>query len=171
MANDRDDAPHPDEDLVAYLDGELEAADAGAVEEKLASDATTRSKAETLRKTYDLLDYLPKPEPSANFATRTLTQIAPNSKSQTFLPARRSTLAFIGWAAAAILAGLLGYFGHLLAKPHLDAKPVPQPLQQVRLLERLPLYAGVDDLDYLKSLDSLDLFGDAEAKRSRCRSR
>ncbi|HTI51335.1 MAG TPA: hypothetical protein VL475_10300, partial [Planctomycetaceae bacterium] len=62
-------------ELVAYLDGELDPAAARKVEKRLATDPTARARAAALKKTYDLLDYLPQPEPSATFTTRTLDKI------------------------------------------------------------------------------------------------
>ena len=73
-----DDAPPADPfeaELVAYLDGELDPAAARKVEKRLATDPPLRAKAAALKKTYDLLDYLPQPEPSATFTTRTLDKI------------------------------------------------------------------------------------------------
>lgn len=74
-----DDTPLPDPfeaELVAYLDGELDAADARRVEARLATDPAARAKATALKKTYDLLDYLPQTEPSADFTTRTLLKLS-----------------------------------------------------------------------------------------------
>ena len=62
-------------ELVAYLDGELDAAAARRIEERLAADPAARAKAAALKKTFDLLDYLPKPEPSPTFTTRTLDKL------------------------------------------------------------------------------------------------
>ncbi len=174
----------PNDDLVAYLDGELDGADARSMESKLAFDPKARAEADALKKTYDLLDYLPKPEPSATFATRTLTQIypvqsaeispakppAPSSAgiplttSQSVpLPVKpqRTAWTVVGWCLATLLVTVLGYLGHLIARPHLEANSeTKQTSEQVRLLERLPMYLGVDDIGYLKSLDDPDLFGD-----------
>jgi hypothetical protein len=182
---DPDDLP-PDEetseDLVAYLDGELDAADSRSVESKLAEDDGARRKLETLKKTYDLLDYLPAPEPSATFASRTLTQlnlsappgaVAPSNATAPVYPAAatsgfvlppkpRSLARFLaGWSLALAVAGALGYFGHLLARPHLEAFPSKRTSEQVRLLERLPLYLGVDDIDFARQLEAPELFGEA----------
>jgi len=78
---DRDDEFDTEEtELVAYLDGELNEADARRIEAHLARDPQARAKALALKKTYDLLEYLPRPEPSPNFASRTLDRI-PTSKS------------------------------------------------------------------------------------------
>src|SRR5262249_15358697 len=79
-----DDDPPPDPfeaDLVAYLDGELDPADARRVEARLATDPEARAKATALKKTFDLLDYLPRPEPSPHFTTRTLPQLPAASRA------------------------------------------------------------------------------------------
>lgn len=86
MPDDEDLPPMPDEDtslpadpfeaeLVAYLDGELDPAAARRVEARLAADPEARARAASLKKTFDLLDYLPRPEPSPSFTTRTLDRL------------------------------------------------------------------------------------------------
>ncbi len=73
-----DDGPAPDPfeaELVAYLDGELDAVAGRKVEARLANDPEARARAAELKKSFDLLDYLPKPEPSPSFTTRTLDLI------------------------------------------------------------------------------------------------
>ena len=52
------------EELVAYLDGELNEEAARQVEERISLDPKARAEADALKKAWDLLDYLPKPEPS-----------------------------------------------------------------------------------------------------------
>ncbi len=87
-------------ELVAYLDGELDPVAARKVEARLASDPVARAKAAELKKTFDLLDYLPRPEPSPTFTTRTLDRLpavnvagssapqpAPAARTQTQSPA------------------------------------------------------------------------------------
>ena len=73
-------------ELVAYLDGELDAVAARKVEVRLATDPEARVKAAALKKTFDLLDYLPKPEPSPNFTTRTLDRIPAMTSSGAAAP-------------------------------------------------------------------------------------
>jgi hypothetical protein len=71
-----DQAPDPAEaELVAYLDGELDPTTARTVEAKLAADPALRARAAALKRTFDLLDYLPRPDPSPTFATRTLDRL------------------------------------------------------------------------------------------------
>ncbi|QDU20489.1 anti-sigma factor [Urbifossiella limnaea] len=81
-----DDAPdHTEVELVAYLDGELDAAAARRVEARIAADPKLRARAEALKRSYDLLDFLPKPEPSAAFTSRTLDRL-PAVKSSPAAP-------------------------------------------------------------------------------------
>src|SRR2546423_15225564 len=63
------------ENLVAYLDGELDAKTARTLEAKLHLDAEARAEAEALRRTWEMLDYLPRPEPTATFSSRTLERV------------------------------------------------------------------------------------------------
>ncbi|QJW98905.1 hypothetical protein [Frigoriglobus tundricola] len=73
MASDKsapEDGPPPDPfeaELVAYLDGELDPAAARKVEARLARDGAARARAAALKKSFDMLDYLPRPEPSPTF--------------------------------------------------------------------------------------------------------
>src|SRR4051812_30678918 len=69
-------------DLVAYLDGELTGEAARALEAKITLDPQARAEAETLKRTWELLDFLPKPEPSASFTHRTLSRINPVPKAE-----------------------------------------------------------------------------------------
>ncbi len=64
-----------DVELVAYLDGELDPQAAQRVEQRLANDPVARARAAELKKSFDLLDYLPRTEPSANFTSRTLDKL------------------------------------------------------------------------------------------------
>src|SRR5437773_9892739 len=63
-------------ELVAYLDGELTEADAREFEQKLHSDSAMRRDADALKRTWELLDFLPQPDPSATFTSRTLDKLS-----------------------------------------------------------------------------------------------
>jgi hypothetical protein len=171
-------------DLVAYLDGELPEAESRALEVRLNLDPQVRSEAEALRKTWELLDYLPRAEPSPSFTHRTMERISAH------VPAVRTSAGRwrwpgwaigMGWAAAVLLAAGGGYAGvRYLTRPpaELDAPhTVPaDPLASMRsqeiedllvrdlgLLENRRLYRHIDDLDFLRGLDDADLFGEPDA--------
>ncbi|MCE9560466.1 MAG: hypothetical protein K8U57_00280 [Planctomycetes bacterium] len=200
-------------ELVAYLDGELEPAAARKVESRLATDADARARATAYKKTFDLLDFLPKPEPSPTFTTRTLDRLpamkskpvqpatqqpVPSSPSQTVnsptvasssivpLATATSSLAFAPtapnrwglWAAGLLLAISacvgIGYFASDAVHPYLVAAkaqretPNPAPAEELpstdhHLVEKLPLYAAVDDLDFVRELSQPEFFGEEPA--------
>jgi len=182
---EEDDAP--DEltgDLVAYLDGELDRQGTEAVSARISLDATVRAEATAFKKTWDLLDHLPRPEPSASFTERTLSRIEPLRQSSGGVsmpagrtstsapviagPARRSASARLryaaGWLILLGLTGVAGYFIRGLIVDQLELMALRekdgQILAEQRLLQNLPAYRHIDDLSFLKSLDDPDLFGD-----------
>ena len=163
-----------DPDLVAYLDGELDADDSRTVESKIALDAAVRTKAAEYKKTFDLLDFLPKPEPSPTFTTRTLTRLQPApanasvsapglSASGLAMPAPRRRLwpELCLWLFALAAVGAGGFFGHSFARPYLNPPEAEKfDRADLPLIHDLPLYAGIDDFEYLKKLRDAELFDD-----------
>ncbi len=149
-----DDFPDSEEaELIAFMDGELEPAEMQRVESLLASDPRLRAKAMALKKTFDLLDYLPKPEPSVDFATRTLDKL-PTSKASSpsgvvvassASPSSSAPLALTNsghaptpshpavwpWVFALVggvaLALGAGYFGTAAAREYLQPRPALPP--------------------------------------------
>ncbi len=157
MANPSDD----DEELIAYLDGELDEETSSRVEARLASDPKARRKAAEYKKTFDLLEYLPKSEPSANFASRTITKLQPNlnaSGSQQFAIAPRPSIPWLG--IGLVLLALVAGFGIplLLRSPAPTKEAEVLPISDLPLVERLPFYNGVEDLEFLRALDAGDVF-------------
>ena len=160
------------ENLVAYLDGELDAKTARILEAKLHLDAEARAEAEALRRTWEMLDYLPRPEPTATFSSRTLERVTAAQLQTLALPAEQRRWPYwvlgAGWAAALLLAGTLGFAGvNWLTKsqpaPHREAPRIDVDqllVRELRLMENKRLYEWVDDLSFLRQLDDPDLFGD-----------
>src|SRR6516162_3289401 len=98
------------DELVAYLDGELTDHAAHGVERRLNQDSRVRAEADALKQTWELLDYLPHPEPSPSFSTRTVERISALRTAQATASTRlRWWLGGVGWAAAVLLAGAAGY--------------------------------------------------------------
>jgi anti-sigma factor RsiW len=148
-------------DLVAWLDGELEGEAARSLEAKLSLDPAARAEADALRRTWELLDYLPRPEPSASFTNRTLSRLAPAPARQrpTLWQRWRRPVLGAGWAAALVLAAVGGYAGY----NRFAAPPEPgerELVRDLRVIENKRYYDGVEDIDFLRALDQPDLFGD-----------
>jgi hypothetical protein len=132
-------------DLIAYLDGELNERAAREVETRLHRDPTARAEVEALRRTWALLDYLPRPEPSAHFTHRTLTRVEA-VRTHLVLPRTRPRWQLwalgLGWVAALMLAGFGGYGATRL----LPRRQPPQPIIHAEP-ERKPEPAPVRDPD------------------------
>ena len=120
------------EKLIAYLDGELDEAAEQQVVAELGVRPEMRREADSLKKTWELLDFLPKPAPPPQFTEQTMQKL---QVTKLLLIKREQwwrRFAVIGWVATLVLVGLLGfaaaYFwpsrerfaGH-------DTKPQPTP--------------------------------------------
>lgn len=175
--DDADTQDSATEELIAYLDGELDPKAAEAVATRLTLDPNLRAEADALQRAWDILDVLPRPQPSAAFASRTMSQVvpvpgggsgtqflAPSGPVTATMPAVPSQRAGAGfWLAAGLvilLAGAGGYVGHRAVAPPLKPVAIDPPLEDVPLMKNLRLYRYADDMDYLKRLDSPELFGD-----------
>ncbi|HMF13166.1 MAG TPA: hypothetical protein VKE94_12705, partial [Gemmataceae bacterium] len=148
-------------ELVAYLDGELSGEAARALEAKLSLDPTARAEADALRRTWELLDYLPRSQPSARFTHRTLDRLAPVRAGDRRGQRWRSRCLGLGWAATLLLSGWAGYAGYNWLVP-------PQPgdnelIHDLRLIENKRYYDLVEDLEFWRALDTPELFGDEQA--------
>jgi anti-sigma factor RsiW len=151
------------ENLVAYLDGELNEAEARAIEAKLTLSVSARHEVEALAKTWELLDVLPRPRASPELSSRTLSQVAQAAS----LGARRLSTAMgtaqrIGRAtayAALVLATLaVGY----VATRWLWPNPTARLARRLPLAEHLDEYRTVGRFEFLKQLDESGAF-DADA--------
>src|SRR5712664_4146291 len=114
MANPNPLDDHERDNLTAYLDGELDQQSERALEAMLSVNAEARGEAEALRRTWEMLDYLPRPEPSPEFTHRTLERltVAPAHAAGVKLSGRvRHWFARAAWAAAVVLAVIAGYSG------------------------------------------------------------
>lgn len=131
----------------------------------LGQDASVRAEAEALKQTWDLLDYLPQPEPSANFTHRTLERLEP-IKSRPLSAGRwqrwRPRFFAVGWAAAVVLAFLGGQYGFQF---YASRQPPGgrELVRDLRLIENKRLYEIGESVEFLRQLDQPDLFGDDSA--------
>jgi anti-sigma factor RsiW len=163
----------PHDELVAYLDGELDDHRTEAVEAQISINPAIRREAEVLRKTWDLLDYLPRPQASTDFTSRTVSRlsVAALSRSAPTAPLSRHNRwrSVLRWAAAAALvalAGAAGYATHAWLSPARPVAPLPaleddpQLLSDLRVIDNLPRYQQVEDIEYLRRLAEPEFFGD-----------
>lgn len=165
------------EELVAYLDGEVTDQQARDIENKLGLDPKVRAEAETLKRTWDLLDHLPKPEASANFTNRTLDRLSVQETRSALARTKRSRwLKVAGWAAAVLLIAFGSYFGTraILGPSKNDSgastrgpngTETPRAsetdlVRELRLIDNLRYYEPIGSIEFLRELDQRELFGE-----------
>jgi len=140
--------------LVAYLDGELDEAESRTIATKLTQSMTARRELESLQKTWEMLDLLPRPQASGDFTERTLT-IAVRSSGQgdRFASAasdvvrRVGAIVVVAIASAALFA--IGYAGILRAWPN----PTARLARDLSIAENLDEYREVGSIEFLELLD------------------
>jgi len=145
----------PDErgNLVAYLDGELNDAEARAIATKLTQSPTARREVEILEKTWELLDYLPRPKASERLTERTLTEIRQLSLGggrieTAFQQASVRVVRVILIGGAALVALGLGYALTRWAWPD----PTARLVRDLPIAEHLDEYRDVGNFEFLETL-------------------
>src|SRR5262245_45306009 len=149
------------ENLVAFLDGELQGEAAREVEAKLSLDPRYRAEAEILRQTWQMLDFLPRAEAPAHFSQQTVSRISALRPAVAAPPRagrRRPWAVGIGWVAAILLAGVGGFAGMNALNPRDTTDE--ELSHDLRVIENRRYFEPIDNIDFLWQLDQPDLFGD-----------
>jgi len=156
----------PDEELVAYLDGELDAEQSRRIEALLASDAEVRRRVQELERTWDLLDELDATPADARFTHGTLEVVALTARQELEQALAQKTAARRMWwwrrLGGLCLAALLGFSAVAFLAPD----PNRQLLQDLPLLERFDEYRPIGGVEFLELLDKAQLFSGEEGELS-----
>jgi len=154
--------PFVEQQLVAYLDGELDAGASRRIEEMLATDPRLREHLQCLDHTWELLDELDTSQVAEQFTHSTLEMVASaaveeaeHSRREAPRRRRRKWLLAGGGLATAAAAGFLAV---ALLRPD----PNRQLLRDLPVLERLDQYREIDDLGFLRALRDEGLFAEEQ---------
>ena len=160
------DDPIRREDLVAYLDGEMDAAAASRVEERLQHDDRLRDELHRLQRAWDMLGTLPRTEANPSLTRSTVEMLALEQEGDLVLRAgthtRRRRLA---WGAAAAILFVAGFLGALVA-----AAMWPDPerplLHDLSVVQQLDPYQQAGSVEFLRALRQRGLFVHDEDERA-----
>ncbi len=147
-----------DEQLVAYLDGELDGEAQRLVEHRLVEDPDARNRLGDFQRAWDLLDELPSVQADRSFTQTTVELVA--TKAAEEAESRQSRLRFQGrrglLVGLAILAVSIvaGYF--MIAA--IVASSQNRFLRDLAVAENMDLYRHAESIDFLKQLDREGLF-------------
>lgn len=153
-------SPEEREDLIAYLDGELDDETTQRLETKISQNAAARTEIEELKRSWALLDVLPRPQASEQFTNRTMDRLATVQLASARRSRFRRWLVATGWAASLIVAGVGGYWtvAHW-PKP----TPIEPAAEDRRLMEHKEYwhhYENVESVDFLKALERSEIFNE-----------
>jgi anti-sigma factor RsiW len=157
------------ENLIAYLDGELTDEAAASVEQTLAEEVFARQEVEKLTRTWELLDLLPERRASDGFAEKTLTaiqtKVAASSKAvddddqDDVIPGRtRERVIRVGRRAAGFFVLMFIAAVGFNSTFQKGAEPIDELLKELPLVERLDEYQEAGDTEFLKTLHESGLF-------------
>jgi anti-sigma factor RsiW len=160
-------------ELVAYLDGELGDEASQRLEARLSRDRQLRAEAEALKRTWEMLDFLPRAEPSASFTHKTLERLAIHSTASPAARAKarlRKWAMLGGWAAGLVIAVLTGLLASHLLWPSTTTVPNPTVNQQadteaqiardLEVIRNKRIYENADNIEFARALQ--EAFGDEE---------
>jgi hypothetical protein len=152
-----------EEELSAYLDGELDAGSVRRVEERLAREPAYQAELQRLERAWDLLDRLPRASVGEAFTKTTIEMVAIAASAeaesiQQELPRRRRRQQAFG-IVGVIAAGLVGFVaGHWLWP-----SPNDRLLKDLPVLQNFELYYQADNIDFLRLLDREGLFDEGDS--------
>lgn len=147
-----------DELLVAYLDGELDAASAQQIDKRLANESELRQRLQQHQRAWDMLDELPRSAVSDQFTQTTVEMVAisvaDSVDETTKTEAVRSKFIWLLGAAVSLAAAIGGYsmVASVLAEPN------RQLVEDLHIIENLDAYRATEDIDFLRALEAEGLF-------------
>src|SRR5262245_21723755 len=151
-----------DEQIVAYLDGELDSETEARVVRRLSEDAGYRSRLGQLQHAWDLLDNLRRSEADDEFVNSTVAMVAvqaeQESKSRQMRVVRQRSLAWLALAAVLLLSLASGY----IVLHRRMTRGDRELGRDLPVVGRVDEYRNIDDIEFLKRLEYENLFA-AEA--------
>lgn len=147
-----------DEELVAYLDGELEPQEAARIEERLAHDVEVRKRLQQLQRAWDLLDELPQEDAHEKFTETTIGMVVANSESET-TEAKQIALTRSAqvWGITVVACLIASFAGYQVVYGILNA-PNQRLKKDLEVIDNLDAYRSAESVDFLHRLAEEGLF-------------
>jgi anti-sigma factor RsiW len=150
------------EQLVAYLDGELDAEQCRQIEQRLAEDEQYRLQLKRFDEAWELLDQLPRVDADDTFTRTTVAMVALAAEKDAERANRgRRLRAWLGWSCAVtaiVAAAVIGFFA---ARVRFD-RPNRQLVRDLPVIENVDVYHYAESVEWLEMLDESGLFADDE---------
>ena len=144
--------------LVAYLDGELDEVQSQDIERRLSDDPEFRLRLQQLQQAWDLLDELPQANRDEDFTRSTVEFVALNARqhlAETKQWSQASSTKSVIWRVLALVAvTLLGWYlgDWYFGKQH------RQLLEDIEVISEFDQYRLTDDFDFMQKLEASGVF-------------
>lgn len=159
--------PEHRENLVAYLDGELDPQEASEIDQALIDSPVARNEVEMLTRTWEMLELLPNQTASDEFTQTTMQTVRlseetpPSASISDYYPQIRWGLMAVSWLVCVTLASWAGFMISNEWTPNpseqlIDDLPVIQNYELYRTLE----VEDAEKIDFLKDLERKGLLND-----------
>ncbi len=148
------------EELVSYLDGELDAEQSRQIEQRAAVEPDARRMLEELDRTWHMLDLLDAPATGEDFTRTTLEMVALAAaedvqKAKAERPRRHLRARF--WTVAGLVGAAAAGF---LIVAGLVPDPNARLLQDLPVVENFDQYREINSFDFLRDLNNAKLFAE-----------
>ncbi len=147
-----------DEEIVAYLDGELDREAAIAIERRLADDPAYRARLTQLQQAWDLLDNLGRTEADDNFTHSTVAMISVKASEDSAGDESRARLRKrLAWAGMGGLALVAGVAAFIAVDQRLNSAN-RELIRDLPVIQQIDQYSNVESVEFLKRLQKEGLF-------------
>lgn len=145
------------DELVAYLDGELDDSSVHRVEQRLAQDDQYRGRMQELEKAWRLLDHLPQSPVEDSFTKSTVEMITVVAKQEVKEKSKtRGRLFLWGTGVSFVVVAAVGF----ILVEQLFPDPNDQLIEDLPVVEKIDEYRYLDDIDFLRKLEESGLFSE-----------
>ena len=157
-AGQEDQVDQESQQIVAYLDGELDAATNAEIEKRLVDDAEFALRLQQLQRAWDLLDELPRADSNIDFTRSTVELIAVCAEDDLQATKNQFTQKKIqSWLFRSGLVGLAILLGWFIGDWYFG-RAERQLLQDLPVIHQFDEYRLTEDLEFLKQLHDAGLF-------------
>lgn len=150
-----------DETLVAYLDGELDEEERRRLEDQLIADAPLRQRLGELESGWQMLDHLPRPAITEEFARSTVEMIAAGASQALEIQRRSRPWRRLGYGLLLVATTLLLAAAGFAASQWLQDARFKAQLDDLPLAENLPAYLLDADLELMRQLADSRVWNEA----------
>jgi len=146
------------EDLVAYLDGELSRDSVSRVEDELSKNSEYRLRLMQLQQAWDLMDELPRVNSDEAFTKSTVELVVVAAESEANVTTvRRKTWQSLIWGVG-LLGVLAAAWGGFLLVSQFNDRDNQALLKDLPVVQEIDLYDPIESLEFLKQLDASGVF-------------